>query len=619
MQFPMKINFHVHINDEYSVREISIHGGLTVLLGPNGAGKTHLLRGLKGALQGVTGKRARFLSAGRISPIENYRSDYDGHRGGAIPYDEANHGSKSDAKRRHSIETINGDFQTLSERADILVKVQERLRKLFKRDILIEWNAGRLRISFARMKSEAQPYSSGREASGLLHLVGILSALYDDEVGALLIDEPEVSLHPQLQAFLLKEIISCAGLPTNGKKLVVVATHSTEFIRINRPEDLSSLVFAYDLVDAPIQIDPAAGELKGKAMGGLVARLGQEHKLALFARRPLLVEGASDLIIAAGIATKLSVHLEAAGAQLLPVVGKGQLPVVAKLMRLMGKEPVVLADADGIADGTELLNAFLAANPDADTTANSLGSRTAVDLAGRVYSDFCKHVDGDWDSIRPIAERHYYWIKRDEAKPVAQAKRRAAFSTLFQPDTDRWLKEDKSRKEWISIRDRLAVVLDLSESLGLFFLRQGAIELYYQHADRLASAGKPSAAVTELEWIERSDSAEIVSTYADVVRCLRFAADAEEISEAEALRDILLAVAAPAQAKLYRGTTNQELKVMTRSILGDRSEIFDLSLDVDTLIIKLRSQILEVSGFPIKIKKEDNIGSIVSSALKLDA
>ena len=77
--------------------------------------------------------------------------------------------------------------------------MQERLRKLFKRDLIIEWDAGTLKVVFARLDTTSKPYSSGREASGLLHLVGILAALYDDEVGALLIDEPEVSLHPQLQ------------------------------------------------------------------------------------------------------------------------------------------------------------------------------------------------------------------------------------------------------------------------------------------------------------------------------------------------------------------------------------------------------------------------------------
>lgn len=618
MKFPINVVFKVEISNRVLERSIIIHGGLTVLLGPNGAGKTHLLRGLKAPLQtAVGGKKVRFLSAGRMGPIEGYRSNYDGHPGQQIRYEDAIHGSKNDVSRRHNIESLNGDFQTLSDRADILIKVQERLRKLFDRDILVEWDAGRLKILFARLNVDAKPYSSGREASGLLHLVGILAALYDDEVGALLIDEPEVSLHPQLQAFLLKEIISCAGLPHERKKLVVIATHSTEFIQINRPEDLSSLVFSYDLNDSPIQISLDAGELKGKAIGGLVARLGQEHKLALFAKRPLLVEGPSDLIIASALATKLNAHLEAAGSQLLPVVGKGQLPVVAKLMRMMGKEPVVLADADGIADGTALLNAFLANNTDADAAANALGASSATDLARTVYKDFCELLDRSWDKISDIAKNHYYWVNRDPEKSIEQAKKRASFSSLFQPSSDDWLNEPALR-EWRNIRNRFIALLTLAEGFGLFFLRQGTIEAYYQNSDPFTSVGKPSAAATELEWIYEADRADVASIYQDVMRCIRFAANAKEIREAEALRDILLAIAAPAQAKLYGGTTHQDLQVMSRSILGDRSQIFDLSLDADTLVIKLKSQVLDVAGFPIRIRKDDNVGAIVSAALKLE-
>ena len=617
MSFPIKVVSTVNTYNGNFSREVILYRALTVLLGPNGSGKTHLLRGLKGALQThLGGKKVRFLSAGRIGPIENYRSDYDGHRGASIRYEDANHGAKTDLQRRHNIETLNGDFQTLSERADILIKVQERLRKLFKRDILVEWDAGTLKIAFARLSSDAKPYSSGREASGLLHLVGILSALYDDDIGALLVDEPEVSLHPQLQAFLLKEIISCAGLPQEGKKLVIIATHSTEFIQISRPEDLTSVVFTYDLNHAPIQVSPDAGELKGKAIRGLVARLGQEHKLALFARRPLLVEGPSDVIITSGLATKLRAYLEAAGSQLPPVVGKDQLPVVAKLMRLMGKEPVVLADADGIADNTALLNAFFANNPEADTAANALGASSATDLARAVYDDFCKLVDGDWDAISEIAVSHYYWLNRDQEKPDELAKRRAAFCVLFQPGADGWLKE-ATIKGWLSMRDRLKAVMELAEISGLFFLRRGTIEAYYKKADALTSVGKPSAAATELEWIYGSDPGDVASAYDDVMRCVRFAANAEEIRESEALRDILLAIAAPAQAKLNGGTTSQDLRIVSRSILGDRSQIFDLALDGDALVIELKSQILDVTGFPIRIKKDDNVGAIVAAALKL--
>ena len=111
-----------------------------------------LLRGLKQSLnQHMNGKRVRFLSAGRMGLLEQFRSDYDGHRGGSPRYDEAIFGSKGDAARRHQMETLNGDFQTLAVRADILIKIQERLRKLFKRDVLIDWDGGNLKISFSRL------------------------------------------------------------------------------------------------------------------------------------------------------------------------------------------------------------------------------------------------------------------------------------------------------------------------------------------------------------------------------------------------------------------------------------------------------------------------------------
>lgn len=621
MVFPIRINSIVRTHSSNFSREITLHRGLTVILGPNGSGKTHLLRGVKESVKAHTnGKKVRFISAGRMGPLENYRSDYDGYRGGSIRYEEAVHGNKSNIGQRHLNETLDGDFQTLSQRTDIMIKVRERLRKLFKRDIFVEWDAGTLKIAFARIDSPTLvlPYSSGREASGLLHLVGILTALYDDEVGALLIDEPEVSLHPQLQSFLLKEIVSCAGLPENRKKLVVIATHSTEFIQIQKPEDLSSIVFCYDLNDTPIQIDPTAGELKNKGVRGLVARLGQEHKLALFSKRPLLVEGPSDVIIISGLATKLDSYLEAAGAQLLPVVGKDQLPIVAKLMQLMGKEPVLLADADAIADNVNLLTAFLGNNAEADAKANLLGASSASDLVRNVYNDFCQLVTNDWQAIRTIAERHYYWINRSGQAVVEQAKRRAALCALFQPDSDSWLREPE-QKSWRAVRDRLNTVFDLAESAGLFILKQGTIESYYQKADRLASVGKPNAAADELDWIQDSSNSEIEQAYGDVMRCVRYAANTEDIQESEALRDILLSVAAPAQAKLHGVTSNQDLQLLSRSILGERSEIFELSLQGEALVLDLKSEILDVTGFPMEIKKDDNVGAIVAANLKSDS
>jgi len=96
-----------------------------------------------------------------------------------------------------NVETVKGVFNRISERVDVQIKVAERLRTLFGREIVLDWERGKLQVHFSRGGEE---YSGDRESSGLLHLVGILSALYDDSLDAVLIDEPDISLHPQLQS-----------------------------------------------------------------------------------------------------------------------------------------------------------------------------------------------------------------------------------------------------------------------------------------------------------------------------------------------------------------------------------------------------------------------------------
>lgn len=616
MNFPLELTAHINSHNGSATRKLTLHRGLTVLLGPNGSGKTHLLRGLKNSLrQHVNGKHVRFLSAGRMGLLEQFRSDYDGHRGDSPRYDDATFGSKGDAARRHRMETLNGDFQTLAERVDVLIKIQERLRKLFKRDVLIDWDGGNLKISFSRLDIDSKPYSSGREASGLMHLIGILATLYDDEVGALLLDEPEVSLHPQLQAFLLKEILSVAGHPTAGgnKKIVIIATHSTEMLQIQSPEDLLSLVFCYDLMTDPVQISADAGELKNKKVQSLIARLGQEHKLSLFSKRPLLVEGPSDAIICSALAGQLDMHLEAAGSQLLPVIGKGQMPAVAKLLRLLGKTPVALADADGIADGVELINAYLIDNPAADQHASSLGFESAQKMAGSIYGDFCKLADGRWAEISTKAEAHPYWVNRESGEETT-AKRRAVLCALFTTDPAE-LSRLAADNAWVNIRARITALLDLLEQCGLFVLRKGSIESYYLSADQFTSIGKPSAAVSEIDHLNQLARTDIEIAYSDVVNCIRYASNAEVICEADALRDLLLSVVAPVHARCKSGNSSQDPNLVARSILGERSKIFGLAVEEEKLVVSIESKILNVKGFPVALAKDDDVLKSINAAL----
>lgn len=625
MTFPFDTTINLNRSGLTGIQNptIRIHGGITTFLGPNGSGKTQLLRGLKHSLNNhLNGKKIRYVSAGRLGPIESYRSNYDGY-GDEIPnFDNASFGDKSVTKRRHRIETISGDFATLSERPDILIKVQERLRKLFKRDIIVDWDGGSLKILFSRVDLITnENYSSAREASGLLHLTAILASLYDDDVGCLLIDEPEVSLHPQLQSFLLNEIKKVAGRNTDkGKKLIFISTHSTEFIEVNSVGQLASIVFCKDIQESPIQIDPSISEFQNKKLQALLTRLGQEHKLALFCHSPLLVEGPSDEIICSALSRKLLLNLEAAGSQILPVTGKGQFPVVIKLFRLIGKTPALLADADAITDNLDVIGIFTNL-PQANELAVELGHRDAANFAKDIYSDFCQLVLTKWDDIKNQAELHYYWINRDKDKNDLIAKRRTAFCWLFNSSDEEIQNTPNGGAEWLMLKVRLSSLLNFLEKLGCFILRKGTIEAYYQHSATLTVDEKPNAASYEVNGLMEEESDKVQKVYGDIIRAMTFCSNLKEINEAEAIRDLLLAMVSPALASLNKETTDNDLKIFSNNLFGAKSSLFKLIKHIDGediyLEVNLSTDILEVSGFPIRIKKGENPINVVNNALKL--
>ena len=602
MKFPLSITANINSHEGNSSREIELRSPLTFIVGQNGSGKTHLLKGLKGSFNSYTNKKVRFISAGRLGPLEQYCSNYDQYDRPSEA-DNATHGHKSDSKYRHKIETINGDFHTLSARTDILIKVRERLQKLFKRNIKIDWDAGNLKVSFARLDNGNSYYSSGREASGLLHLVGILSALYDDEVGVLLIDEPEVSLHPQLQAFLLKEITRVAGIPSEDgyKKIIVMATHSTEMIKISKTDDLLSFIFCNDLKEEPIQIPRDTGELQNKQVKGLVARLGQEHKLALFSRTPLLVEGPSDVIICNTLSDKLYLNLEAAGSQILPINGKGAMPETVKLFRLMGKIPTVLVDADCFADGLNLINAYFSDEKIrniADTLASKQGMDGILKVTNDIYNKFCTLVDKNWDEIAEIAKNHpYFTLLQDEVLN----KKRSVLCTL--------LNHDNLSGEWERLKNRITVLFDIFEEVGLFILRKGALESYYH--DNNAITDKVEDAVTESEYI-LSSLEELESTYQDILKCLKYASDSESIDESRAIRDELLSFVSPIHAHYVEGEEN--LNTLER-----QSSIFHSKINKEgKLEVFITSKVLDVKGFPIILNKDDDVRKVINNKLGIE-
>ena len=94
----------------------------------------------------------------------------------------------------------------LSERMDLLIQVEGTLSHLFDREISLDWDSGRL-VPKARRRGNNALYRLDREeCHGIKEMLVLLTHLYDDRNQFLIIDEPELNLHPQYQAFFLEEV-----------------------------------------------------------------------------------------------------------------------------------------------------------------------------------------------------------------------------------------------------------------------------------------------------------------------------------------------------------------------------------------------------------------------------
>jgi Predicted ATP-dependent endonuclease of the OLD family len=373
-------------------------------------------------------------------------------------------------------------------------------------------------------------------------------------------------------------------------------------IKISKTDDLLSFIFCNDLKEDPIQIPKDAGELQNKQVKGLVARLGQEHKLALFSKTPLLVEGPSDVIICNTLSDKLYLNLEAAGSQILPINGKEAMPETVKLFRLMGKTPTVLVDADCFADGLNLINAYFSDEEIrniADTLASKQGMDGILKATNDIYNKFCALVDKIWDEIAEIAKNYpYFTLLKDELLN----KKRSALCTL--------LNHDNLSGEWERLKNRITVLFDIFEEVGLFILRKGALESYYH--DNNAITDKVDDAVTESEYILSSSEDNLKTAYQDILKSLQYASNSESIDESRAIRDELLSFVSPIHAHYAEGEKNL-------NTLGRQSSIFYHQInDEGKLEVSITSKVLDVKGFPIIFNKDDDIRKVINQKLGIE-
>lgn len=608
--WPLKVNIKLVGNAQGTVL---VRPGLTTLVGPNGTGKTRALRAIKSAVASVPGisdrgRKVHLLAAGRTSPMERFRSAVD-HPDSIEQYDAAV-GQNYFQDQWWNLESITGVLLALNQRADLRLKVEARLQQLFDRSIEFNWSQMGLAVLISPMLGGSS-YAANHEASGVLQLIALLAAIHNDEIGALLIDEPEISLHPQHQAFMLEEMQRVAGDPIEaGKKLIIIATHSTALVDLRSLNELPSIAFFSSAFRAPAQVKADDEILKRSKLSALIARLSATHHMAIFAERVLLVEGPSDEIIASQLASRLNQRLLARNAQILPVTGKGEFPEVARLFRLMGKHVAVLADLDALADDNTLVRDFSNLS-EASSVAQDIGRTSLSDLDGDLRTDLSKFIANHPSAVATAASTYEDWSSNESN---SLSTRRVTLARLI---TDPTSFEASAFAEASGLSTRFGVLLQALSKVGCFFLSRGAIENYY--GDEASDKNKPDRAAAVAAEFASAEPSDLQHRYADVLNALKRVAPNHRVDEDLLLRPKLGAVLSAAFAVMTETYTAEQLNAIAKSTIGSHSSVFNLSNRSEKKLLRIKvevaSPLFKRKTFPFEVSVDENVNGVVRKVL----
>ena len=482
-------------------------GPINYLVGPNGSGKSRfaaeLLAHLKPRPSG-----ARLLGTDRLKEMAhpgrmgNYWGDNlsAGYAKGAFGELRAAGAEGS------GIDT----FLLLEERMELRIRIEATLGHLFDRDVVLEWDSGHL-VPKAARREGGESYRLDRdECHGIKELLVLLTHLYDHGHGYLIIDEPELNLHPQLQAFFMQEVRKLAGKPGGPahKKVVFLITHSPFILDLRCDEDIECVI-SFDLTySVPKQIARATPDLSSAVLA--TGRLNAHHKQLFFSDSPVFVEGFGDALMVDGLMEARGVSAAAAGSCIIDCGGAEEVNHYLKLCQGLGKEAHFVYDLDSVFKGQ------------LGTCLRDDGTIESFLAAAGVGTDFPKYVGELKHRLNELIDVLI------EGRLVGHLERLGRFLDNLGGDRKTWTKEQLS-KAWVAImtmmslsRDDIAAVapqtvqdiegrwqtiLTILAKKNIHVLPGGTIERYLPAfaGDLLdpKSGAKRNAVVVELKELQR--------------------------------------------------------------------------------------------------------------------
>jgi hypothetical protein len=354
-------------------------GHVNFLVGPNGSGKSKFGQTLKDYL----GNDARLLGTDRLSGMEQnsaLRGIFGDQMAAGLAKNYFPH-FKNAGQQGLGIDTV----VLLEERMDLRIQVEATISHLFNRKIYLEWDSGNL-LARAILGDTGESYRLDRdECHGIKELLVLLTHLYNNEYPYLIIDEPELNLHPQYQAFFIQEVRKVSGNPEleSNKKAVFLITHSPFILDFRSIEDVKSVIsFSLDhsLPRQILDIDEKASA----RLSRLVPRLNVHHKQLFFSDNPIFVEGILDAQLVGTLQEARGVSIAGAGSCIIDAGGCEEVNRYVELCLLFGKKAHFLYDLDSLFSGN-----LRACVKDDGTVQNFL-----VDAGvGNDFSKYCGELD----------------------------------------------------------------------------------------------------------------------------------------------------------------------------------------------------------------------------------
>ncbi len=142
---------------------------------------------------------------------------------------------------------------TFAYKSELKMKVSEALRRILGRAVDFKFEPGKKVSLRARLERDALDVNAANEGFGFRQLVSLLAQLYSAPGGSMImIEEPEIHLHPRAQSRLVDILIDVA---LREDKQLLISTHSEHVLMraltsvakcLLRPDDLVVYYFNYD-------------------------------------------------------------------------------------------------------------------------------------------------------------------------------------------------------------------------------------------------------------------------------------------------------------------------------------------------------------------------------------